>query len=210
MVEQYLNGPQVSTESVVIGGRCFTPGFSDRNYEYLERYAPFFIENGGDLPSHLPAEIQAKVSDLVARPRPRMGITDGTVKGDIVVHDGEPYVIELAARLSGGFFCTREIPLNTGVDFIGAAISRRWAKRSTRRIWRDENFTPVIQRYAFPKPGTVVRVSGAEEAPQDPRHRRLMVTARPGDIIPPAGDKRPSAPWCLPPAQPGSGARGGQ
>ena len=51
-----------------------------------------------------------------------MGITDGTVKGDIVVHDGEPYMIELAARLSGGFFCTREIPLNTGVDFIGAAI----------------------------------------------------------------------------------------
>ena len=40
-----------------------------------------------------------------------MGVTDGTVKGDIVVHKGEPYVIELAARLSGGFFCTREIPL---------------------------------------------------------------------------------------------------
>ena len=54
MVEQYLAGPQVSTESIVTGGRCFTPGFSDRNYEYLERYAPFFIENGGDLPSHLP------------------------------------------------------------------------------------------------------------------------------------------------------------
>jgi hypothetical protein len=47
---------------------------------------------------------------------------EGDIKGDIVVHKGEPYVIELAARLSGGFFCTREIPLNTGVDFIGAAI----------------------------------------------------------------------------------------
>ena len=31
-------------------------------------------------------------------------------------------MIELAARLSGGFFCTREIPLNTGVDFVGDAI----------------------------------------------------------------------------------------
>src|SRR5579871_2671632 len=122
MVEQYLSGPQVSTESVVSGGRCFTPGFSDRNYEFLERYAPFFIENGGDLPSRLAPEIQAKVRDLVARAASAMGITDGTVKGDIVIHKGEPHVIELAARLSGGFFCTREIPLNTGVDFIGAAI----------------------------------------------------------------------------------------
>ena len=122
MVEQYLSGPQVSTESIVVEGKCYTPGFSDRNYEYLERYAPFFIENGGDLPSSLPPEIQAKVRDVVARAAAALGIVNGTVKGDIVVHDGEPYVIELAARLSGGFFCTREIPLNTGVDFIGAAI----------------------------------------------------------------------------------------
>src|SRR6185437_6236779 len=33
MAEQYLEGPQVSTESVISGGHCFTPGFSDRNYE---------------------------------------------------------------------------------------------------------------------------------------------------------------------------------
>src|ERR1700759_4759096 len=122
MVEQYLDGPQVSTESLVIDGVCHTPGFSDRNYEYLEKYAPFFVENGGGLPSHLPAGIQDKVRDRVGRAASAMGVRDGTVKGDIVVHKGEPYVIELAARLSGGFFCTREIPLNTSVDFIGCAI----------------------------------------------------------------------------------------
>jgi len=38
MVEQYLEGPQVSTESIVLDGVCHTPGFSDRNYEFLERY----------------------------------------------------------------------------------------------------------------------------------------------------------------------------
>src|ERR1700742_4875790 len=42
MVEKYLGGPQVSTESIVIDGVCHTPGFSDRNYEFLEKYAPFF------------------------------------------------------------------------------------------------------------------------------------------------------------------------
>src|SRR6185436_11430998 len=67
IVEQYLEGPQVSTESVIVDGRCFTPGFSDRNYEFLDRYAPFFIENGGDLPSHLSPEIQTKVKNVVAR-----------------------------------------------------------------------------------------------------------------------------------------------
>jgi biotin carboxylase len=197
MVEQYLSGPQVSTESIVTDGRCFTPGFSDRNYEYLERYAPFFIENGGDLPSHLPEETQAKVRDLVARAASAMGITHGTVKGDIVVHEGEPYVIELAARLSGGFFCTREIPLNTGVDFIGAAIKLALGETLEEAELTPKHFTPVIQRYAFPKPGKVLKVSGAEEAGKVPGIAEVIVTARAGDIIPPAGDKRPSGAMVL-------------
>ena len=54
MVEQFLEGPQVSTESIVVEGQCFTPGLSDRHYDDHERFAPFFVENGGDFPSQLP------------------------------------------------------------------------------------------------------------------------------------------------------------
>jgi biotin carboxylase len=197
MVEEYLDGPQVSTESVVIEGRCFTPGFSDRNYEYLDTYAPFFIENGGDLPSHLPPETQDAVKDVVARAAAALGVTNGTVKGDIVVHDGKPYVIELAARLSGGFFCTREIPLNTGVDFIGCAIRVALGEAVSPEELKPRAMTPVVQRYAFPKPGRVVSVAGAEEARDVAGIAEVVVTAKPGDVIAPAGDKRPSAAMVL-------------
>jgi len=197
MVEEYLDGPQVSTESIVTGGRCFTPGFSDRNYEYLERYAPFFIENGGDLPSHLPEATQAKVKDVVARAARALGVENGTVKGDIVVHNGEPCVIELAARLSGGFFCTREIPLNTGVDFIGAAIKVALGEPVDPSELEPKSLNPVIQRYAFPAPGRVVSIEGAEEARKIAGIADVIVTAKPDDVIPPAGDKRPSAAMVL-------------
>jgi biotin carboxylase len=197
MVEDYLGGPQVSTESIVIDGQCITPGFSDRNYEYLERYAPFFIENGGDLPSSLPAEIQEKVKEVVARAAKALGIDNGTVKGDIVIHNGEPYVIELAARLSGGFFCTREIPLNTDVDFVGAAIKIALREPISLEEVAPKTSKPVVQRYAFPKPGRIVRVTGAEEARKVKGVSELIVTAKPGDVIPPAGDKRPSAAMVL-------------
>jgi biotin carboxylase len=197
MVEEYLDGPQVSTESIVIDGLCHTPGFSDRNYEYLETYAPFFIENGGDLPSHLPADIQTKVKDVVARAAAALGVTTGTVKGDIVVHNGEPYVIELAARLSGGFFCTREIPLNTGVDFIGCAIKVALGEPVSPEELEPKISAAVIQRYAFPAPGRVVSVTGAEDAMKVSGIAEVVVTARPGDVIPPAGDKRPSAAMVL-------------
>ena len=197
MVEQYLSGPQVSTESVVVNGKCYTPGFSDRNYEYLERYAPFFIENGGDLPSHLSPQIQEKVKDVVGRAAAALGITNGTVKGDIVVHKGEPHVIELAARLSGGFFCTREIPLNTGVDFVGAAIKVALGEMVTEDELTPKHQHAVVQRYAFPKAGTVTLVSGEIDARRVPGVAEVIITAKPGDIIPEAGDKRPSAAMVL-------------
>ncbi|HEY4125198.1 MAG TPA: ATP-grasp domain-containing protein [Rhizomicrobium sp.] len=197
MVEEYLEGPQVSTESIIVNGKCFTPGFSDRNYEYLERYAPFFIENGGDLPSQLSDETQFKVCAVVARAARALGVTDGTVKGDIVVHKGEPYVIELAARLSGGFFCTREIPLNTGVDFLGAALKLAVGDEISLDDLEPKHQTAVIQRYAFPDPGKIVRITGAEDARKLSGIADVVVTAKPGDVIPPSGDKRPSAAMVL-------------
>ena len=193
MVEQYLDGPQVSTESVVVDGRCYTPGFSDRNYEYLERYAPYFIENGGDLPSFLPAATQDEVKDVVARAAAALGVTRGTVKGDIVVHGGKVHVIELAARLSGGFFCTREIPLNTGVDFVGCAIKVALGEKVDPADLEPKYQKHVIQRYAFPKAGRVVSIGGEEDAREIEGVAEAIITARLGDVIPQAGDKRPSA-----------------
>jgi biotin carboxylase len=193
MVEAYLPGPQVSTESVVVDGVCYTPGFSDRNYEYLEKYAPFFIENGGDLPSFLPADIQTRVCEVQAMAAAALGVTRGTVKGDIVVHEGQVYVIELAARLSGGFFCTREIPLNTGVDFIGCAIRVALGENPSAEELTPQYQKPICQRYIIPGAGKVVAISGAEEARRIPGVLEVNVTAKIGDVIPPAGDKRPSA-----------------
>jgi biotin carboxylase len=195
MVEQYLSGPQVLTESIVMGGRCFTPGFSDRNYE--ERDTPFFIENGGEMPSRLPQGMQDKVRELVARAASAMGISDGTVTGDIVIHEGEPYVIDLAAHLSGGFFCTRQIPLNTGVDFIGAAIKLALGESVTPEELQPRQNVVVVQRHVFAQAGIVIGVHGAEAARALPGIADVVVTARPGDIIPPASDQRPGAAMVL-------------
>ena len=122
---------------------------------------------------------------------------DGTVKGDIVVHKGEPYVIELAARLSGGFFCTREIPLNTGVDFIGCAIrvalGERIPPRSSNRRGRCRSSSAT----RFRSPAASSTCAAPRRAKHVPGIADVIVTARPGDIIPPAGDKRPSGAMVL-------------
>ena len=52
ILEEFIQGPQVSTESIIIGGQLFTVGLSDRNYEFMHKFYPI-IENGGDLPASI-------------------------------------------------------------------------------------------------------------------------------------------------------------
>src|SRR5262249_47793086 len=185
MVERFIAGPQVSTESVVVGGRTTTIGFSDRNYELLDRFAPFVIENGDDLPSCLPPAVPESLDDLVGHAAAGLGVQQGAVKGDIVVGPEGPMVIEGAVRLSGGYFCTHEIPLATGVNFVAAAIRLALGEEPG-----GEELTPrwshgVAQRYLFPPPGTVQAVHGIDEAAAGEGIALLEVRVGPGDQVAP-------------------------
>ncbi len=183
MLERYLPGPQVSTESLVLNGKVVTPGFSDRNYEFLDKYAPFFIENGGDLPSFLARTDQEKVKALVARAAHALGVVNGVVKGDVVVNGGQPYIIELATRLSGGYFCSHSIPLNTGVPLVFYAIRQALGEpvSPSDSVPRHQRF--VRQRYLFPEPGRVVSVKGVEAVRRNAYIGLCEVRVKPGDIV---------------------------
>lgn len=185
ILEQFLEGPQVSTESLIVNKIAYTPGFSDRNYEFLDTYEPHIIENGGQLPSHLDKNIQKAVHDLIQIASLSMGINNGVIKGDIVINNGKPYVIELATRLSGGYFCTHEIPLNTGVDLVGAAIRQALGENIDTMDLIPKFNQPVAQRYLFPKPGKVNSVILPEWVSSDPDISFLEVRINKGDIIQP-------------------------
>ena len=112
-----------------------------------------------------------------------MGIKNGTVKGDIVIHEGKPFVIELAPRLSGGYFCTHTIPLNTGVEFVKQAIRLALGEKP-----EPENMQPkferfICQRFLFPTPGKVTKVVGYKQVTGRKKIILCDVYVQPGDII---------------------------
>jgi biotin carboxylase len=186
MVEAFLDGPQVSTESIIIDGKCYTPGFSDRNYEYLHKYAPNIIENGGDLPSSLPDSACSSIRDLISKAAEAMGVKNGTLKGDVVLHNNKPYIIEVATRLSGGYFCTHEIPLNTGIDFVGHAIRQALGQNINALELVPKYSRGVSQRYFFPKPGRVTKIEVPDWVKSDPDVELFELRVKVGDIVMPA------------------------
>jgi len=188
MVEEYLPGPQISTESVLMEGVGFTPGFSDRNYEFLARFAPHIIENGGQLPSRLNASDQEAVTRLAEQAARALGLRNGTAKGDMVLTPEGPKVIEVAARLSGGWFSTDQIPLATGVDLVGAAIRLALGEKVPTEDLKPRFHQAVAIRYFFPAPGQVVAIKNVERFRHLPWLHKLGFFVGPGDRVEPMTD----------------------
>jgi len=183
MVEQFEAGPQVSTESIMVNGEAVTPGFIDRNYQYLEKFSPFIIENGGHQPSTLnPAQCQ-QVTALAEQAARAMGINNGIAKGDMVLTAVGPKVIEIAARLSGGWMSSDQIPTATGVDIVGAAIKLALGEAVDVNDYQPTQHKGMAIRYFFPEPGVLKSIKNIEQVESLDWVYRLGFFASPGDKV---------------------------
>ncbi len=185
MVEEFLPGLQISTETIMWKGRAHTPGFADRNYAMLQRYAPNIIENGGWVPSRVSPEQRQAVERLVEKAALALGVENGVVKGDVVLTQEGPRMIEMATRLSGGDFSESLIPLGCGVNIVEAAINIAIGREPNLDVLTPRFQRGVVNRYFFPEPGTLVRIEGEEAVRRQPWLHKLEFWYKPGDRVPP-------------------------
>ena len=183
IIEEFLTGHQVSTESVIFDDLESTPGFSDRNYEYLDKFAPHIIENGGTMPSTLSKSDREAISDLAISAGRALGVTRGTVKGDMILTPEGPKIIELATRLSGGWFATNQITLATGVDLVKIAILI--AINSPIEVLEKYPlcYSGVAIRYFFPLPGKVISITDSSNLLQQDWICKYDIYVKEGDQI---------------------------
>ncbi len=183
MVEEYLPGPQYSTESVLLASGAWMPGLAERNYERLERFAPFIIEDGGQQPPDLSPVDRQALADLTEAAGRALGVTQGIVKGDLVITPDGPRVIEVAVRLSGGWFSTDQVPLATGVDLVGAAIKMAVGEPLDPATLVPQRRQGVAIRYFFPRAGRVESIEDEGRFRNVPGINRIGFFVRAGDRI---------------------------
>jgi len=161
LLEEVLSGPEVSTESVVYDNKIYTFAFADRNYKDSKHLMPFFIEDGINYPSILSKDIQKKIYLLVEKTIKVLGIDFGAAKGDIIIDNGTPKVIEMAARTSGGWFGAGSIPAATGCNALVPLIQMSVGDNPELDFLKPIKNLGCAQRYVIPKiKGKVIDVSG--------------------------------------------------
>lgn len=184
MVEEYLIGPQLSTEGFMIDGQAHIPAIFDRNYEYLARFAPFVVENGGEMPSIYSAEFRDEIHAVMQHAALALGVKTSVIKGDLIIHNGLVKVIEVATRLSGGFFGTVATPVSCGVALDRINIKLSLGDRLDPKELEHKFERAAAIRFAFPEPGRVKRITGFNRVLQDSACRYAHIFLKEGDVIP--------------------------
>ena len=184
ILEEFLTGPQISIEGVMWEDKFYITGFSDRNYDKLDRFFPFIIEDGGSLPSLLSEKDKKEVGEVFERAVRTLGINIGPAKGDMVLTEEGAKVIEIAARLSGGNFCDVKVPLSTGIDIVDVVIDI-----STGKVPDLSKLTPlrnvgVAERFFFPPPGKIRKIKGLKYLENIDWVKKLTLYYTEGDILP--------------------------
>ncbi len=176
IVEEYMQGPEVSVEIITLDGEPHVLNVTDK----LTTGAPHFVEMGHNQPSRLPECDLAKIRDLACRAVKAVGIQNGPAHVEIMLTKDGPKMVELGARMGGDCITTHLVPLSTGIDMIEATI--RIACGETPDITQKFQKGSAI-RYFNPPAGVIQSISGAEEAGKICGVREISFVKKIGDTV---------------------------
>ncbi len=178
IVEQYLPGPEYSTDSLFFNGELIHQVIADRIIEF----EPFFIETGHVLPSAEDRQTQELLLEQARRAAEALGIDFGAAKGDIKLTPDGPKIVEMAARLSGGFMSGYTYPLAADRSIIRDAIRISFGEKPDCPL--NPKYSRVaIEMAALPDPGEVRKISGYEALRNSPGVEEIFINVDVGGRI---------------------------
>ena len=176
IVEEYMQGPEVSVEVITIDGEPHVLQVTDK----LTTGAPHFVEMGHSQPSRLGDEGLAKIRDLAKRAVKAVGIKNGPAHVEIILTENGPKMVELGARMGGDCITTHLVPLSTGIDMIEATIKIACGEKPDIEP-KFEKGSAI--RFLDAPCGTITAIEGAEQAAKLEGVREISFTKGVGDTV---------------------------
>ena len=118
IIEEYLEGDEVSVECMVVNGGVNVLQITDK----LTTGAPHFVEMGHSQPTKHPANIADEIRKVAVAACKAVGINKGPAHVEMMVTSRGPVMIELGARMGGDNITTALVPLSTGIDMVKETI----------------------------------------------------------------------------------------
>jgi len=175
LVESFVPGPEIALEGMLEGGELSVLAIFDKP-DPLD--GPFFEETIYVTPSRLPQPVQTLAAERVRAGCAAYGLTEGPVHAELRLHDGDAWIIEIAARTIGGD-CARLFPFGSGTSLEHLVLQRALG-RAPDVAFRDPGRAAGVLMIPTPGAGTLRRVEGVMAASRIPGICEVSVTVREG------------------------------
>ena len=175
LVESFVPGPEIALEGMLAGGELSVLAIFDKP-DPLD--GPFFEETIYVTPSRLPRPVQALAAERVRAGCAAYGLTEGPVHAELRLHDGDAWIIEIAARTIGGD-CARLFTFGSGTSLEHLVLQRALGRAPDVAL-RDSGRSAGVLMIPTPGAGTLRRVEGVMEASRIPGICEVSVTVREG------------------------------
>ncbi|MBB4684414.1 ATP-grasp domain-containing protein [Amycolatopsis jiangsuensis] len=186
VVEEYLDGPEISAESLVHRGEVRVCAISWKG----ELTGPYFQETTLRAPAQLPAEVLAATEAEVIAAHHAFDVTEGTTHTELRLVGGvRPVLLEMGARIGGGGYMAHFAHVGSGIDLAADALRIHLGRQP---LYWSEKPVPAGHVAAYQVPvgsgGRVKRVHGLDSVRADPRVEYVVQNAGPGTLLPPYPD----------------------
>lgn len=176
IVEEYMQGPEVSVEIITIDGEPNVLQVTDK----LTTGAPHFVEMGHSQPSRLGEDNLTKIRDLAKRAVKAVGVDNGPAHVEIILTKDGPKMVELGARMGGDCITTHLVPLSTGIDMIEATIKIACGEKPDINP-KFEKASTI--RFIEAPLGTITAIDGVEVAEKIDEVKEISLTKHIGDKV---------------------------
>ncbi|EPD69334.1 hypothetical protein HMPREF1219_01202 [Corynebacterium pyruviciproducens ATCC BAA-1742] len=177
LVEEFLDGPEVSVEMLVIDGHAHVLVITDK----VTSGPPNFVESAHFQPSQLEPEIQEKIEQLSKQAVEALEITTGAVHAEIIVTPRGPKMVEVGARMGGDRIGSHMVELSTGINMTRAVIQLAFGQKPDIEL-RTPRY--VAHRFLRANPGQVVRIDGVIQAREIPGVQEVFINRSVGSRQP--------------------------
>ena len=153
IMEDYIDGPEVSVNSFMYKGELAFAIVSDR-ISYSEYPGGIIKEH--HIPSKITSdEMEEKIKFLVGEVNKKMGFENGHVYFQLKIQDNEPYVIEFTPRFDACHMW-RLIQVSTGLDLRRVSLEVLATGRSSSLENYEYSLKAHTTRFISDKPATIV------------------------------------------------------
>lgn len=182
IIEEFMDGPEVSVESVTQNGVTTMIQITDK---VITPY-PTAVEMAHIQPSFLSKEIKDQITELVKKAIVALELDNCASHAEVKITTKGIKMVELGARLGGDYITSHLVPLSTGINIEAAAIQIAMGKKPDLKKKFSKG---AVIEYILLEPGKKIsEIKDWRNVKVPSAVKQAFVFCKAGDVVSPVTD----------------------